>query len=236
MRYLLVVGFACDVFRREPRARIFVGDRLVDEFSIPHAPSSWWPAREEFLKKKSHILQPCPWSDIDNLWMKNHPPLKFYELQCDDEITNLTLRIDIHNHDSNHSNGYMTRSTLIRLEACVLFPLHAGLLRRLEKIRVIGRMSENYAWYRAQKNQIFDIVLNGMRWQGANGRNIANSPSACLSAQSIGGGGAWVCELEKKYGMLLPRLARACRLYFNYPLISNLFDKYQQHAHQRDSD
>ena len=36
MRYLLVVGFACDVYRREPRARIFVGDKLIDEFLVSH--------------------------------------------------------------------------------------------------------------------------------------------------------------------------------------------------------
>ena len=31
MKYLLVVGFHCDVYRREPRARLFFNDKLIDE-------------------------------------------------------------------------------------------------------------------------------------------------------------------------------------------------------------
>ena len=34
MKYLLVVGFHCDVYRREPRARLFFNDKLIDEFNI----------------------------------------------------------------------------------------------------------------------------------------------------------------------------------------------------------
>ena len=52
MKYLLVVGFSCDVYRREPRARIFVGDRLVDEFCIKHNVNS---EISEFIRKKLHL-------------------------------------------------------------------------------------------------------------------------------------------------------------------------------------
>ena len=46
MKYLLVVGFACDVYRQEPRARIFVDNKLIDEFNIQHHESN-------FQKKKN---------------------------------------------------------------------------------------------------------------------------------------------------------------------------------------
>lgn len=234
MRYLLVVGFACDVYRREPRARIFVGDQLVDEFSITHTPSSLWPSISDF-QKKMHPLQPLVWAELDNLWMKNHPPLKFYELQFDKEINNLSLRIDIRNHDSNYSNGYMSRSTLIRLEVCRFFPLEQKLLRRLQKIKMRRRSSENHAWYNAWKNQTFDLVINGMHWQREDGKKITNSGLTLIRAHDIGGDGAFLCELSKKYGILMPTLARAWRHNFNYPITNYLFDKYQQHAHQRDT-
>jgi len=226
MRYLLVVGFACEVYRKEPQARIFVGDRLVDEFSIPHSPSSVYPALCE-LKKKFHPLQPFARAPIYDRWMKNHPPLKFYELEIDGKITNLSLRIDMHNHDSNYTNGYMTRSTLIRLEACAFFPLHPELLLRLQKIKARGLISKNYAWYRTYKNFVFDLVQNGMCWQEANGLNITNT-----SVHTIGGDGVFVCELTKKYGILMPTLARACRHHFSLLVTNYLLDKYQQHAHQ----
>lgn len=233
MRYLLVVGFYCEVYRKEPRARIFVGDRLVDEFSIPHTPSNLYRSLHEF-GEKCHPLQPYAYAEMDNLWIKHHPPLKFYELQIDDEISNLAIRIDIDNHDSDYSNGFMTRSTLIRLEMCNFFPLEHIILQRFKKIIDKRRISENYAWYRSFKNIVFDLGRYGMCWQGENGKKIINTKNI-LSRHNIGGDGSYVCNLIKKYGILIPTLARASRHTFNYSVTDYLFDKYFQHANQRDS-
>ena len=230
MKYLLVIGFACDVYRREPRARIFVGDRLMDEFLIFHTPSNLWTAKHEFLKNL-HPLQPYAFAEMHNLCIKNYPPLKFYELEVDDEVYNLDIRIDIDNYDSNYSNGYMTRSTLLRLEVCHFFPLDQKLLLRLDKIKVRRRNSENYSWYLSMKNRIFDLVMNGVCWQGANGQKITSNPSIVLPKYDIGGDGAFVCELTKRYGILIPPLARASRHSFDYAMTSYFFDKYFYHAH-----
>ena len=43
MRYLLVVGFNCKVYRREPQARLFFNEKLIDEFNIKHYLSSKLP-------------------------------------------------------------------------------------------------------------------------------------------------------------------------------------------------
>ena len=239
MRYLLVVGFACDVYRREPRARIFVGDRLVDEFHIPHTSSNFFSAPEEFFKK-SHPLQPFSWTEINNLRIKNLTPLKFYELQINNEVRDLAIRIDIDNTDSNYNNGYITRSTSIRLEMCSFFPLEEKLLRRLKKINDRRRSGENYILYRSRKNTLknvlFNLVENGMIWKGANGQKITNISSSVLNRHNIGGNGEYVCYLAKKYGIFMPTLARACRYDFNYDITNYFFDKYQQYANQGNTD
>ena len=36
MKYLLVVGVTCKVYKKEPRARLFFNEQLIDEFYIPH--------------------------------------------------------------------------------------------------------------------------------------------------------------------------------------------------------
>lgn len=232
MRYLLVVGFHCDMYRREPRARIFVEDRLVDEFSIPHMTSNLFTAIEQF-NKKLHPLQPFSNKDWDNLNKKNYPPLKFYELEVNDEISNLSICINIDNHDSNYSNGYMTRSTLLKLEVCAFFPLEQRLLRRLEKIKDKRRISENYAWYALVKNRVFELARNGMCWNGVNGqKKIAN---ISYHPHNVGGDGAYVCQLTKKYGIFMPTLPRACRHAFNTVILNYLIDKYQQYANQRNN-
>ena len=61
MRYLLVVGFACEVYRREPRARIFVGDKLIDEFTISHSTDNL------FTLKKKNIDSSYPKYILNNI-------------------------------------------------------------------------------------------------------------------------------------------------------------------------
>jgi hypothetical protein len=38
MRQLLMLGFYCEVYKREPLCRVYVNDVLLDEFNIPHTP------------------------------------------------------------------------------------------------------------------------------------------------------------------------------------------------------
>lgn len=233
MRYLLVVGFSCDVYRQEPRARIFVGDQLIDDFHIPHTPDNLRAINKFFTNL--HLLQPFSVSEADNVIIKNRPPLRFYELDINEEIKNLTLSINIDNSDSNYSNGFMTSSTLIKLKTCAFFPFSKRVLLKLNKIKNKNRLSKNYSWYRMHQNLVFDLVRNGMCWKGANGQFFANTVSL-LDEESIGGNGDFICQLVKKYGILMPTLARACRHTFSYSIMNYFFDKYQQHAHQRDSD
>ena len=70
MRYLLVVGFACEVYRKEPRARIFVGDKLIDEFYIPHHKDILPNVIKEFQQNK-HILQPFSRIEEFNIQINN---------------------------------------------------------------------------------------------------------------------------------------------------------------------
>ena len=70
MKYLLVVGFACDVYRQEPRARIFVGNKLIDEFYIPHHKDTLTPAIKKFRQDKQ-LLQPCSELERVNIQIKN---------------------------------------------------------------------------------------------------------------------------------------------------------------------
>ena len=50
MRYLLVVGFACEIYRREPRARLFFNNNLIDEFYIKHHKDTHTTAIKKLLK------------------------------------------------------------------------------------------------------------------------------------------------------------------------------------------
>lgn len=234
MRYLLVLGFNCDVYRQEPRARIFVGNQLIDEFYINHHPDTLSIAKNKF-GQDNHTLQ--PYRDIEqiDLQIKNFPPLKFYEIELPETLDILEIRIEIKNNDSNYVNGFMTNSTLIRLQECYFFPSNKKLMARLFEIRNKNRLTQNYAWYRAEKSIRFNFIRNGMQWQGKNGQ-IVDYTSTKLKHNNIGGDGVFTCKLEKKYGIFI-KLSQLYSYRFNldYSFIDYFFNKYEQYANQRNT-
>jgi hypothetical protein len=165
------------------------------------------------------------------LLKKNLPPLRFYEVEIDAKLDRLELRIEITNTDSNYTNGFITYSTLIKLQVCHFFPLHEKLLLRLKDISKKNCANQNYAWYRSSKNFIFDTLSNGMIWQGHN-KQIFNSK---LQWSAIGGNGFFSCQLIKKYGILMPLLIKSCRHDFVRPIIEYFINKYRQYENLRNS-
>jgi hypothetical protein len=232
MKYLLVVGFACNIYRQEPRARIFVGDKLIDEFLIQHHIDTLTTATRNFNRK---LLQPHPRNEFLNMQIKSLPPLRFYSLEIGTTLDRTELRIEIENIDSNNTNGFITKSTLIKLQVCFFFPLHQKLLSRLNEIKNKNRSTQNYAWYRSHKNYIFDLIINGLCWQGKNGQ-IFNSNRYKLTTCQIGGDGVFTCELVKKYQILIKKTKKSNRYNFEYRLIDYFLNKYKQHENQRNTD
>jgi len=231
MKYLLVIGFSCDVYRREPRSRIFLGDKLIDEFYIQHHRNSLNVALKEFYLS-TYILQPLPNVSVEykNIVVKNFPPLRFYEIEIDKQLKELELRIDIDNRDSNYNNGFITKSTLLQLEMCYFLPYDKRLLSRLIKIRKKNVANKNYASYRNRKNIIFRLNENGIEWIGKNTQKLPND-------YNIGGNGYFSCRLVKKYGIFISKLFQSYRYHlYGTAILEYLIDKYQQHENQRNID
>ena len=234
MKYLLVVGFACEVYKKEPRARIFVGDKLIDEFYILHHKETLTPAIENFQQNR-HILQPFSLIKEFYIQIKNFPPLRFYEIDIDTTLDRTELRIEIKNSDSNYTNGFITNSTIIKLQVCYFFPLHKKFLLRFKEIKNKNRQTQNYAWYRIYKNYIFNLTVNSLHWQGKNGQ-IVDSGRDYLYDYYLGGDGVFTCELVKKYQILMNKPKKTTRYNFDNTLIDYFLNKYEQHENQRNTD
>ncbi len=231
MRYLLVLGFACDVYRREPRARIFVGDKLIDEFFIQHHIDTMNTTRKNFWSNRQ-ILEPFSEDKLKNIMIKNYPPLRFYSVEIGTPLHRTELRIEIENSDSNNSNGFITKSTLIKLQVCFFFPLHQKLLLRLAEIRNKNRLTQNYSWYCLNENFLFDIVRNGLCWHEKNGQ-IFNPKKYNLASYQIGGDGVFTSELVKKYQVLINKTKKPYRFNFDSFTIDYLLNKYMEYENQR---
>ena len=110
-----MLGFYCEVYRREPLCRVYVNNILVDEFNITHTPrkDTWTPDMK---------LDPSYWSPEDYSMQSNTPFLKFIDF--DDAGRKIVdIRIEIHNDDNNYANGFMTRHTRVMLSQCWLAPI-----------------------------------------------------------------------------------------------------------------
>ena len=235
MRYLLVVGFACDVYRQKPRARLFFNEQLIDEFLIPHHKNTLLSTVLKDFYQNKHILQPFLSDDVTNIKIKNFPPLRFYEIDIGTTLDKTKLCIEIKNSDSNYTNGFVTNSTLIKLQVCYFFPLHKKLLSRFKEIRNKNRQTQNYAWYRMDKNCIFDLIMNGLSWQGKNGQ-IVDSNRYNFKEYNLGGDGIITVELVKKYQVLIKKAEKFNRYIFNNTLVDYFVNKYEQHENQRNTD
>jgi hypothetical protein len=236
MKYLLVVGFACDVHKKEPRARIFFGDKLIDEFNIEHHKDTLTIAKTNFFQK-INILQPYSTIElVNNVQIKNFIPLRFYEIKVDKTKSQEELRIEIKNNDSNYNNGFMTNSTLIQLQVCHFFPLDKKLLSRLVKIRNKNMISKSYAWFRSNKNTIFKLNENGIEWRGENTQVFNYKNNMDYGMYNIGGNGYFYCKLVKKYGIFISKLYKSYRYnLFRTYIIDYFINKYEQYENQRNS-
>jgi hypothetical protein len=224
MKYLLVVGFSCEVYRKEPRARIYVGDKLIDEFLISHHKDTFIDAKKNFLQ-----LQPLPSDKFNNMMIRNLPPLRFYEIEIPKKYNQLKLRIDVDNDDSNSTNGFITKSTLLKLQSLYFFPYNKKILLYLDKIKTKNRIGKNYAWYRRQKCCIFDIADN-TKYYRISKESISLFPAEKIKTHDIGGSGYFDCELVKKYGIFIPQLIKSRRFILGLPLLNYLYDKYEEYA------
>ena len=117
MRQLLILGYYCKVYRREPLCRVYIDDVLVDEFNIPHTHH----ANQE-LVPICWSLDPTYWSQDEFDVKSNTLFLKFIELSNTDGKF-LDLKIEIQNNDNNYANGFMTKNTCIMLRQCWLAPI-----------------------------------------------------------------------------------------------------------------
>jgi len=241
MKYLLAVGFFCNVYRKEPRARIFVGDQLIDEFNIQHQPENKDLPNPH--KKTTHPLQPVSINTYKEYIKKSLPPLRFYELEIDDQLKQNNIRIDIDNNDNNYTNGFMSRSTLLQFRIIALLPADKNIHSWFYK-RMFDRMfTYRYPWYWKKRiNDFFGtdyhVLHNNIKWIYSDNEEI-NGDITTIKNCNIGGSGSLYCNIIKKYGILIFQLSEIKKsyLYRTYHYFAeHIYNKYEQHANQRNTD
>ena len=123
MKYLLGLGFiVTQKYKKDPTARVYIDDTFLDELSLsdhPNCKKLWqrdtniWIYQREYTTYFSKRYDP-PVPLFDRLNQDHFP--KKWKLYVIDESQlkhKKQLRIEIENSDSNYTNGFMTKTTLL---------------------------------------------------------------------------------------------------------------------------
>jgi hypothetical protein len=113
MKYLLGIGpTILQKYKKYPSLRIFLDDIMIDDFSVQEKNIS----DKKWFCKDNRLMS--PWSASPN--PKTH---KIYIIDQHTLQGKKKLRIEVTNDDSNYTNGFMTKSTIIDLRHIFLLPL-----------------------------------------------------------------------------------------------------------------
>lgn len=137
MNHFLIIGIIFQKFKKPAKATIYLGDYFIDEFELnrdyPSA-SNILPQIETSWYEKLHIGHYLTSEKWLKRWETSMPGLlKVYEI--DDRAITGKLEIKIENTDSNYSNGFMNKYSLIQ------FPITA--LIEKSKVKNLGEKMMN---------------------------------------------------------------------------------------------
>jgi hypothetical protein len=225
MRQLLMLGFYCEVYRREPLCRAYVNDVFVDEFNIP-----------QYNKRQLEIDCLNPFIDP----ITTNPPF-FKYIEFDDAgADSLDVVLKITNADNNYANGFMSKYTNIILSRVYLTSKKA--LENVDNILNNFKFSRKN-WTKLNRN-IVDFYSNSNRNHlfqnfvsdvACNFPGIQLKPDEYLGEYKIGSSGYFHLSLKKKLGFW--RQSTDCRggicLLGNVEYIKYLYDKYKSYEDTR---
>ena len=245
MRQLLMLGFYCEVYRREPLCRVYVNDVLADEFNIPHTPKidAWTPDMK---------LDPAFWSP-EQYQLQSDPPF-FKLLELDDAGEKfIDIRVEIQNSDNNYANGFMTRYSRVMFRQCWLAPVKIWerfdqiLDRWKYSLKNWHKWQNNPAHYFAGlRNRVFDNLAlhSDMNFPGITQQTESKEQQdlpqyykECPNEHWTGTSGHFHLTLAKKLGFWRHSTDRR-RGWWKLSLIKNvkdIYDKYIQYEDPRNT-
>lgn len=204
MRYVLIIGFFCKIYKKQPRIRLFMNNQLIDEFDVQNNESIYQNDEifHRLLDQKNNLKPNIAyWQN----YFKEFPHLHLFEIEIKEK--SLKIQIDILNDDNNYQNGFMTKNTLLQLRSFYFLPMEKKVLQTFSEL-LLKRKLRRLAWFFRTNNRefidVFDLA-NLTKWfSKKNSEVIESNEHQQILNFTIGGSGYFEIELKKKYGILLP--------------------------------
>ena len=131
MDVILSLGFLCNIFKKAPTVRLFADEYFLDEFTLKNTVEkstlkSLLANKDNFdfifPKKVSNLLDPNVQMvdpQIDSNVEYKFYRIKKFNLKKKDKVK---VKIEIYNRDSNHTNGFITKSTMVCVPYVLITP------------------------------------------------------------------------------------------------------------------
>ena len=232
MRQLLILGFYCNIYTKEPLCRVYVNDVLLDEFNIPQCDKiNVNLDRLDPFVRKNKFIQDC---------ITNPPFLKYIEFD-DADADSLDVMLKIQNDDNNHANGFMSKYTHIILSQVYLASKKS--LENIDSIENNFKFSrQNWNKYNNIVNFYADSKRNGLFANlvsdiELNFSGIDLNPNESVGDYKIGSSGYFHIELQKKLGFWRDSTNRR-KGYWRLNsmlLMKYLYNKYKRYENQRNT-
>jgi len=126
MKYTLILSFLYTHYRKKLHLRLFSDDYLVDDLFLDrdinhHAVESAKSSSRYRHMKEFKWWYPNLDTDADQ-FVKQTFPEKIFAYEIDESVLGKQLRIEIKDHSTNSTNGFMTKSNMIMVDRVFLFP------------------------------------------------------------------------------------------------------------------
>lgn len=120
MKYVLLIGVYFKKYKNNFKLRISADGHLVDELTIDEEISEkkfeW---ADLGWNKKIDFMRPGKYDPTDLVWRF---PNKIFLYEISDKFLKSHIGLDFNDNNNNYSNGFMTKSNMIKLDELFLFP------------------------------------------------------------------------------------------------------------------
>ena len=108
MKYVLMVGFCYQKYKKNLNVQIFSGSTMIDDITVDQDIVD--PEGENTLDALSQLSY---WPEL---------PKKYFCFEVNEEILEDDITVKFKLHDNNYSNGFMTKTALAKINCIALVP------------------------------------------------------------------------------------------------------------------
>ena len=241
MDLTLIIGYVCNIYKKPPSIRIFLNDFFIDEFecknTISHNELKFYKLNSKYIFEDKHEFLDPKHISATSLNINHNVNLKYYSLQ-NLPINNeslLCVRIEVNNNDSNYTNGFITKSTMVSFPIISLLSTKTfqnwnkfskSYLLRLEKLRKKHQDIRSIKNYYSKKS-LFSVI------RPENFIFYENDGKKYIYSHMCGGSGKFEIKFYKKYFNIICDKSLGVKRLGQQDYISGLLNKYLEYENQR---